>query len=177
MLQLIGLGENLVERTCQEILAGGGNDFSQLAVVFPSKRFGFFLRQELSSQVKGNFFPPAMYAVEIFFKSLFQLNFPGFKVLNDLEAAHAVYESANAVFPAGIYGGGRINDFPAFLPWARKLLAALEEYRLGNIRRIRRARRLSQVLQGIYPKYSSLAERFLPALKRQASGHHGDGIS
>jgi ATP-dependent helicase/nuclease subunit B len=126
MLKLIGLNENLVERTCQEILTGDGNDFSQLAVVFPSKRFGFFLRQELS-QLKGNFFPPAMYPVEIFFKSLFRLNSPGFKVLNDLEAAHAVYESAAAVFPAGIYGGGRIADFPAFLPWARKLLAAQEE--------------------------------------------------
>jgi ATP-dependent helicase/nuclease subunit B len=127
MLQLIGLNEDLVAKTCQEVLARGGNDFSSLAVVFPNKRFGFFLRQELSSQVKGNFFPPAMYPVEIFFKSLFQRNFPGSKVLDDLEAAHAVYESARAVFPTGIYGGGQIVDFPSFLPWARKLLAALEE--------------------------------------------------
>ena len=127
MLKLIGLGENLVKQTCREVLAGGENDFSSIAVVFPSKRFGFFLRQELSSHVKGNFFPPAMYPVETFFKSLFKLNFPGFKVLDDLEAAHAVYESARAVFPAGIYGGRRIADFPAFLPWARKILDAIEE--------------------------------------------------
>jgi len=127
MLKLIGLGEDLVARTCQEVMAKGGNDFSQLAVVFPSKRFGFFLRQELSRSVPGNFFPPAMYPVETFFKSLFLLNFPGFKILDDLEAAHAVYESTRAVFPAGIYGGKRIADFPAFLPWARKILDALEE--------------------------------------------------
>jgi hypothetical protein len=127
MLKLIGLNENLVASTCQEILAAGGSDFSAQAVVFPSKRFGFFLRQEMANSVRGNFFPPAMYPVEILFKSLFQLNFPGSKILDDLEAAHTVYESARAVFPSGIYGGGRITDFPAFLPWARKILAALEE--------------------------------------------------
>ena len=127
MLELIGLGEDLVARTCREVLAEGGNDFSQVAVAFPSKRFGFFLRQELSNQVAGNYFPPAMYPVESLFESLFQLNFPGFRVLEELEAAHAVYESARSVFPAGMYGKREIGDFPAFLPWARKVLAALEE--------------------------------------------------
>jgi RecB family exonuclease len=128
MLKLVGLGDNLVERTCLEILNhGSGSDLSSFAVVFPSKRFGFFLRQELSRSVPGNFFPPSMYPVEPFFQSLFKLNFPGFKVLEDLEAAHALYESARTVFPAGMYGNQGIDDFPSFQPWARKVLAALEE--------------------------------------------------
>jgi ATP-dependent helicase/nuclease subunit B len=128
MLWLIGLHEDLVERTAREILEHrNGNDLSSVAVVFPNKRFGYFLRQELSAKMPGNFFPPAMYPVEAFFQSLFKLNFPGFKVLEDLEAAHTLYESARSVFPAGMYGNREIGDFPSFQPWARKVLAALEE--------------------------------------------------
>jgi len=128
MLELIGLQEDLVERTCREVLQyRDSSDLSSVAVVFPSKRFGFFLRQELSARMQGNFFPPAMYPVEAFFESLFQLNFPGFKVLDDLEASHALYESARSVFPAGMYGKRKIGDFPSFQPWAREVLAALEE--------------------------------------------------
>ena len=128
MLELIGLHDDLVARTCREILeCGSGSDLSAAAVVFPNKRFGFFLRQELSREIKGNFFPPAMFPVEALFLSLFQLNTPGFKVAAELEAAHAVYESAAAVFPGGMYGSRQIADFPAFLPWARKILSALEE--------------------------------------------------
>ena len=58
MLELIGLQESLVERTCAPILDNrAGNDLSATAVVFPSRRFGFFLRQELAAGMDGNFFP------------------------------------------------------------------------------------------------------------------------
>ncbi len=128
MLELIGLQENLVERTCASILANReGNDLSSTAVVFPSRRFGFFLRQELAAEVKGNFFPPLLFPIEAFFESLFGLNFPGHRILDELEAAHAVYESAGAVFKDGMYGSRKIADFASFLPWAQKILAALEE--------------------------------------------------
>jgi len=128
MLELIGLQEDLVEQTCARILAGrNGNDLSATAVVFPSRRFGFFLRQELASGMEGNFFPPALFPIEAFFESLFKLNFPASRILDELEAAHAVYESVNSVFKDGIYGGRGLVDFAAFLPWAQKVLAALEE--------------------------------------------------
>jgi CRISPR/Cas system-associated exonuclease Cas4 (RecB family) len=128
VLELIGLQENLVERTCAPILKNReGNDLSATAVVFPSRRFGFFLRQELAAGMNGNFFPPAMFPIEAFFESLFALNFPGQRILDELEAAHAVYESAASVFKDGIYGSRTIADFASFLPWARKILAALEE--------------------------------------------------
>jgi ATP-dependent helicase/nuclease subunit B len=128
MLELIGLQEDLVARTCARILeTREDNDLSAAAAVFPSKRFGFFLRQELASGMMGNFFPPALFPIEAFFESLFKLNFPGRGILDELEAAHAVYESAAAVFPEGMYGNRRIADFAAFLPWAQKVLAALEE--------------------------------------------------
>jgi ATP-dependent helicase/nuclease subunit B len=128
MLELIGLQEDLVKRTSVRIFENrAGNDLSATAVVFPSKRFGFFLRQELASGMEGNFFPPALFPIEIFFESLFKLNFPGSRILDELEAAHAVYESAGAVFKDGMYGSRRIADFASFLPWAQKILAALEE--------------------------------------------------
>jgi ATP-dependent helicase/nuclease subunit B len=128
MLDLIGLQEDLVGRTCARVLENrDGNDLSATAVVFPSKRFGFFLRQELAAGMEGNFFPPAMFPVEAFFETLFRLNFPGIRVLDELEAAHALYESAQTVFASGMYGSRRIGDFSSFLPWAQKVLAALEE--------------------------------------------------
>lgn len=128
MLELIGLQEDLVGRTCARILENReNNDLSSTAVVFPSKRFGFFLRQELAAALEGNFFPPALHPIEPFFETLFKINFPGFRVLNELEAAHALYESALIVFPKGMYGNREIAGFTAFLPWARKLQTALEE--------------------------------------------------
>jgi ATP-dependent helicase/nuclease subunit B len=128
MLELIGLQENLVSRTCERVLEHrDGNDLSSVAVIFPSKRFGFFLRHELSRSLAGNFFPPALFPVEAFFESLFKLNFPGRRILGDLEAAHAVYETAATVFHGGMYGSRQIADFTSFLPWAQKILAALEE--------------------------------------------------
>ncbi len=128
MLELIGLQEDLVGRTCARVLENReGNDLSATAVIFPSKRFGFFLRQELAAAMKGNFFPPALHPVEPFFETLFKLNFPGFRVLNELEAAHALHESVLSVFPGGMYGNREIAGFAAFLPWARKLQSALEE--------------------------------------------------
>jgi len=55
MLELIGLQEDLVERTCRGVLEHrDGDDLAAVAVVFPSKRFGFFLRQELSARLPGN---------------------------------------------------------------------------------------------------------------------------
>ncbi len=131
MLELIGLQEDLVGRTCERVLENReGKDLSATAVVFPSKRFGFFLRRELAAAMKGNFFPPALHPVEPFFTTLFKLNFPGFRILNELEAAHALFESARSVFPKGMYGNREIASFAAFLPWARKLQAALEEIRV-----------------------------------------------
>jgi ATP-dependent helicase/nuclease subunit B len=128
VLELIGLQEDLVAHTCRAILEHrDGHDLSSVAAVFPSRRFGFFLRQELSREMAGNFFPPAMFPVEALFEALFRLNFPGFRVLDELEAAHALYESAGVVFAPGMYGSRRIGDFSSFLPWAQKVLEALEE--------------------------------------------------
>ncbi len=128
MLELIGLQEDLVKRTAAHVLEHRrGNDLSAAAVVFPSRRFGFFLRQELAAGMEGNFFPPALFPIEAFFESLFKLNFPGHRILDELEAAHAVYESAVSVFPDGMYGSRQIAGFASFLAWAQKILAALEE--------------------------------------------------
>jgi CRISPR/Cas system-associated exonuclease Cas4 (RecB family) len=128
MLELIGLQEDLVGRTAARVLERReGNDLSSTAVVFPSRRFGFFLRRELAAGLAGSFFPPALFAIEAFFESLYKLNFPGYRILDELEACHAVYESAVSVFRDGMYGSPRISGFAQFLPWAQKILAALEE--------------------------------------------------
>ncbi|MCU0236300.1 MAG: PD-(D/E)XK nuclease family protein [Acidobacteria bacterium] len=128
MLELIGLQEDLVGRTGARVLEHReGNDLSATAVVFPSRRFGFFLRQEVAAALDGNFFPPALFPIEAFFESLFKLNFPGHRILDELEASHAVYESAVSVFRDGMYGSRKIADFASFHTWAQKILAALEE--------------------------------------------------
>jgi RecB family exonuclease len=128
VLELIGLREDLVAATADAVLEQrAGNDLSAVAVAFPSRRFGFFLRQELARRLDGNFFPPAMYPVKALFDALYRLNFPGVRTLNGLEAAHALFESAQALFPSGMYGAGRPDDFSSFLPWAQKVLEALEE--------------------------------------------------
>ena len=156
MLELIGLKDSLVGRTCSWVLEHRrGNDLSAAAVVFPSKRFGFFLRQELARAVGGNFFPPALFPIEAFFEELFRLNAPGVRVLSELEAAHAVHESCLAVFPGRMYGNRPVGDFASFLPWAQKVLAALEEIQAEGGR-----------VQGIdfeqYETFAELGEYHLP---------------
>ncbi|MBN2345589.1 MAG: hypothetical protein JXO51_04300, partial [Candidatus Aminicenantes bacterium] len=128
MLELIGLQEDLVERTAAAVIdRRDGKDLSGTAVVFPSKRFGFFLRQELAARVGGNFFPPTMFPIESLFETLYRLNYPGGRILDELEAVHVLHESAGAVFRGGMYGNRTLSGFAAFLPWGRKVLAALEE--------------------------------------------------
>jgi hypothetical protein len=128
MLELIGLQEDLVTRVCACALEQRqGNDLSATAVVFPSRRFGFFLRQRLAEAMPGNFFPPALFSIAAFFESLFKLNFPGWRILGEMEAAGALHDSVKTVFASGLYGSRQVGSFPVFLPWARRLLQALEE--------------------------------------------------
>ncbi len=156
MLELIGLGDSLVGRTCSWVLEQRrGNDLSAAAVVFPSRRFGFFLRQELARALGASFFPPALFAIEAFFAELFRLNAPGVRVLSELEAAHAVHESCLSVFQGRMYGDRQVGDFAHFLPWAQKVLAALEEIQAEGGR-----------VQGIdfdqYEAFAALGEYHLP---------------
>lgn len=159
MLELIGLRENLVARTADRVLAcGDGVDLSAAAVVYPSKRFGFFLREELAARMEGNFFPPALFPIEAFFEELFKMNFPGFRTLNDLETAQALFECSRAEFPEGMYGHRVFAGFVSFLPWAGPLRTALEEI-------LAEADRIESVDLSGYEAFTGLGE-YHPAYKK-----------
>lgn len=177
MLELIGLREDLVARTAGRVLdLRDGADLSAAAVVYPSKRFGFFLREELADRMEGNFFPPSLFPVEAFFEELFKLNFPGFRTLEDLEAGHALYECCRAEFPEGMYGHKAFTDFVSFLPWAGPLRAALEEIltEAGRIEGIDFAGYEAFTGMGEYhPSYKKLIEslpRLLAGFRRLLEG-------
>jgi len=128
MLELIGLQEDLVERTCRKVMEHReGSDLSATAVVFPSKRFGFFLRHELSRALAGNFFPPALFSIEAFFEALYKMNFPGGASWTNWKRAMLFTKAPGRCSRAGCteakeslilprFSPGRRNSWP---PWRR----------------------------------------------------------
>jgi hypothetical protein len=63
-------------------------DFSSIAVVFPGKRPGHFLRRELARRLGGSFIPPRLFSIDEFVQYIFERLNPA--PVKDLDAMDAV---------------------------------------------------------------------------------------
>lgn len=128
MLKIINLNEDLITATVDEILKENKEDFSNLIVIFPSKRMRLFLQEKLSQKIGKNYFPPHMLTIDNFFNYLFELNFPGFKYANELEASIFLFLAVKEVFKGSVCYGGEIdNSYIDFFPNILNILNAVEE--------------------------------------------------
>lgn len=128
MLKIIGMAEDLVQETVDEIVSGSGLVFSGISVVVPSQRMIFFIRDRLNSRMNGSYFPPDLATIDHLVFRLFEINHPGYRIANEMESVLAVFKAIKHVHRDPVYPEGKKGQqFPDFFPWALAILKAVEE--------------------------------------------------
>jgi ATP-dependent helicase/nuclease subunit B len=135
--------ESLVNAVADRIPTDRRN-FSSIAVVFPGKRPGHFLRRELARRLKGSFIPPRLFSIDEFVQFVFDhLNPTPVKDLDAMDAMAILYEIHTELRER--LGGDVFRSLDLFLPIGFKLFGELEELRLSGLREDR----ILEALQGI----------------------------
>jgi ATP-dependent helicase/nuclease subunit B len=134
MDKIINLGfhenfiQGLADRVEKEFIAKGA-DLGRLAFVFGGRRPELFLKRELAKRIKKGFVSPAFFSMDDFIDFILARGH-GFSKINDLEAAYVLYCSACEKSPQVLKGK---DSFSSFLPWAREILAFIEQLDLEDI--------------------------------------------
>lgn len=103
-------------------------DLSDTMTIFPSMRIGVFLKERLSEDIGGTFFPPAMLTTDQFIEDLFKLNHPGFRSAEGPESSIMIYRAVQKRNFRNAYTGYKEGDsFSAFHPWGKELVKVVEE--------------------------------------------------
>ena len=128
MLRIESLEKDLVEQVMNSLPAPGSPEGFQTAVVLPSRRMGVFLLDALAGRVAATHLPPEIMTVDDFMNRLFGYNFPGSRVLSDIEACLLLYHILEKR-TGGVLYTGKIEkgDFPGFFPWGLRIQQTLEE--------------------------------------------------
>ncbi len=111
---------DLVEHVAEITLKTAANrsDLSEINVVFPGKRPGYFLRRTLYRKLRDAFYPPEIFEIDAFVQTLTIKNYGLGKPIDPLNAAWIIYETVKEFV--------EISPFEEFYPWAINL------YRLFN---------------------------------------------
>ncbi len=128
----VGLTEDLIKELATFIddnFIKEGQDLSKLAIVFGGARPRLFLQKELSLRVKRPFFPPKFFAIDDLIETLLLKDGP-FSKISDLEACHTIYRLAKKEVVEVLRGR---ESFAQFLPWAREILAFIEQLDLEAV--------------------------------------------
>lgn len=104
-------------------------DISQLALVFGGKRPALFLKRALARRIKTNFFPPQIFTIDEFMTSIVREK-QSFTRMMDLEDGYYLYELVKKTVPKILRAR---QSFAQFLPWAREILAFIDQLDLENV--------------------------------------------
>ncbi|HAJ57467.1 MAG TPA: hypothetical protein DCL35_06830, partial [Candidatus Omnitrophica bacterium] len=110
-------------------IIGQGKDLSKLAVVFGGARPRLFLQKELSGRIKKPFLPPKFFSMDEFVEAVL-LRRGHYTKISDLEACFTIYRLAEKLAPDVLEGR---RTFAKFLPWAREILAFIEQLDLEYV--------------------------------------------
>jgi hypothetical protein len=127
-----GLTENFIEKMVQSLdeeFLGKDKDLSRLAFVFGGKRPALFLKRELAKKIKHGFFSPSFFSMDEFVEYTL-LKKESFSRIPDLEACHLIFELVCK--HAAVLVQAR-ESFSKFLPWAREILAFIEQLDLEDV--------------------------------------------
>ncbi len=128
MLTIVEPAENLIDILYDTVTSGGGKDYSDTLVVFPSRRIGVFLEDRFTDSIEGVFLPPSMLTNDQFVSDLFIHNFPGFRAAEGPEASIMIYRAIKKKNFKNSYTGYREGaDFASFHPWGKELVRVVEE--------------------------------------------------
>ncbi|MBN1619255.1 PD-(D/E)XK nuclease family protein [candidate division WOR-3 bacterium] len=150
-IEIMDFSENLVERTADEALKMNSS-LSKVRIVFPSKRFGFFLKEEFKHRIRETAILPAMGTIDEFVTELYLQSSPGFSLSDDIQSSYFLYRIVKDIFMGKkLYAGEQdSSSFLSFYPWAQKIISGIEEI-LIEAEKI-----LEQT--AVYEKFSSLGE-------------------
>ncbi|MCX5708195.1 MAG: hypothetical protein NTY14_04375, partial [Candidatus Omnitrophica bacterium] len=128
----LGFQENFIQGLANLIekdYIAKGVDLDRLAFVFGGRRPELFLKRELAARIKKGFVSPSFFSMDDFIDFILSAN-QGFLKINDLEAAYVLYCKAREKAPQVLKGK---DSFSTFLPWAREILAFIEQLDLEDI--------------------------------------------
>ena len=127
------MGDDLIIRLadyiCRYCRDGSSNDFSRTAVVTSGKRPSLFLKKELANRVGTSLFPPRFFSINEFVYYLAERKGRQQKI-TDLDASYIIYKLAKGK-AASALGAGK--SFSFFLPWAREIVAFIDELDLEDV--------------------------------------------
>ena len=150
---------NLVEWLAENI-AHGGNDFSRIAVVFPGKRPGVFLKRALSRKLRKSFVPPAIFQTVDFVHFLHELNGGEARTISSIDEAWLIYRLA---LENG-YLSDEKADFDRFFFWGLQFAALFDELNMELITD-ERLHSVSSLLSEKSPQYLELVWKRIVELK------------
>jgi hypothetical protein len=105
------------------------NDLSRLALVFGGKRPALFLKKELAARFKKSFFPPVFFSMDEFVS--YMVSKKGFfSKIKEMDSCFLLYNIAREILPDMLKAK---ETFSRFLPWAREILAFIEQLDLEDI--------------------------------------------
>ncbi len=121
--------QSLADLTEKEYLVKN-RDLSRLAFVFGGKRPELFLKKALAAKLKKGFVSPSFFSIDEFIDFILYSAGREFKKVTELEAAYLLFcltrEKACQQLKER-------DSFASFLPWAREILAFIEQLDLENI--------------------------------------------
>ncbi len=128
----LGLAEPFVQRLTALLGAEATahpEGLKKTAVVFGGKRPALFVKRELARFFKKSYFPPTFFTIDELIDYLLGLRSP-FARLSDLDACFLIYRSAQSACPDILR---HRESFAQFLPWAREILAFIEQLDLDLV--------------------------------------------
>jgi ATP-dependent helicase/nuclease subunit B len=125
-------GVPFIERFADLIMAGRSevSDLSKTAVVFGGQRPHLFLGEALARRNGRPFLPPRAFDIDGFVAYVHAQSSGPARRIDDLDACHVIFRLAREHAPEIIR---ERSSFAAFLPWAREVLAFMEQLDLEAV--------------------------------------------
>ncbi|MBF0484094.1 MAG: PD-(D/E)XK nuclease family protein [Candidatus Omnitrophica bacterium] len=105
------------------------NDLRRIAVVFGGRRPALFLKSALAKKFRSNFFPPTILRIDDLV-GIIAGKEQDKALVQDMDAAYILYGLAKQHTPELL--AGRVS-FAEFLPWAKEIIAFLDQLDLEDI--------------------------------------------
>jgi len=125
--------QNLIEEAASFVeknFIKEGKDLSRLAFVFGGKRPALFLKKELSQKLKKSYLPPRFFSIDEFAEYTIRKS-KNFSKISDMDACHIIYKLAKEQELDILKGR---ESFSQFLPWAKEVLAFIEQMDVEDIK-------------------------------------------
>ena len=139
-------GQSLINEIIS-LIEGRDHDYSANMVVFPGKRPAHFLRKAISGNIKRSFIPPAIFSMDTFIDSVYELIQPGRK-LEAIDAVSILFDIHRK--STDRLGGDSFITADSFFPIGLKIYRDIEELYIEDIS-CRKVREIQPITEEVIP--------------------------